>query len=216
MITKLEKEAQEEATEKAYCDEQMAKTEAKKAELEEDMDKLNSKIDKAAAKSAGLKADVKELQSELAALAKEQAQMDTIRQEERANYAQAKTDLEAGLAGVRQALGLLREFYGSSGASMIQQPAMPEKHAKAADAGSSIVGILEVVEADFAKNLAVESSEEDDAEAAYEKKTQENKITKTMKEQDVKYNTQEFQTTDKNIAELSADRETTSAELSAV
>merc|ERR1719221_1327973 len=154
MITKLEKEAQEEATEKAYCDEQMAKTEAKKAELEEDMDKLNSKIDKAAAKSAGLKADVKELQSELAALAKEQAEMDTIRQEERANYAQAKTDLEAGLAGVRKALGLLREIYGSSGASMIQQPAMPEKHAKAADAGSSIVGILEVVEADFAKNLA--------------------------------------------------------------
>merc|ERR1719482_1086019 len=32
MITKLEKEAEAEATEKAYCDEQMAKTEAKKAE----------------------------------------------------------------------------------------------------------------------------------------------------------------------------------------
>merc|ERR1719261_1174382 len=31
MITKLEKEAEAEATEKAYCDEQMAKTEAKKA-----------------------------------------------------------------------------------------------------------------------------------------------------------------------------------------
>merc|ERR1719487_1605904 len=34
MITKLEKEAEAEATEKAYCDEQMAKTEAKKADLE--------------------------------------------------------------------------------------------------------------------------------------------------------------------------------------
>merc|ERR1719407_419586 len=32
MITKLEKEAEAEATEKAYCDEQMAKTEAKKSE----------------------------------------------------------------------------------------------------------------------------------------------------------------------------------------
>jgi len=226
LISKLEQEAQSEAGEKAYCDEQIAKTEAKKDELQSDSSRLTSKIDKAAAKSAGLKSDVKELQSELAALAKEQAEMDSMRQEEHANYAQAKTDLEAGLAGVRQALGLLREFYGSSGASMIQddstvvaavqQPAMPEKHVKAADAGSSIIGILEVVEADFAKNLAVESSEEDDAEAAYEKKTQENKIMRTHKEQDVKYNTQEFQTTDKNIAELSADRETTSAELSAV
>merc|ERR1719305_1736821 len=40
MIAKLEKEAEAEATEKAYCDEQMAKTEAKKAELEADIAKL--------------------------------------------------------------------------------------------------------------------------------------------------------------------------------
>merc|ERR1719498_963668 len=34
MIAKLEKEAEAEATEKAYCDEEMSKTEAKKSELE--------------------------------------------------------------------------------------------------------------------------------------------------------------------------------------
>merc|ERR1719203_2668655 len=44
MIAKLEGEAQAEATEKAYCDEQTAKTEAKKGELEEDVAKLTSKI----------------------------------------------------------------------------------------------------------------------------------------------------------------------------
>merc|ERR1719323_2918201 len=222
MISKLEKEAQGEATEKAYCDEQMSKTEAKKEELEE----LTSKIDKHAAKSAGLKADVKELQGELAALANEQAEMDKIRMEERADYEKAKTELEAGIAGVRKALGVLRDYYGSTGASMIQevsdmkfmmkQPAMPEKHTKASGAGSGIIGILEVCESDFAKNLASETSQEDDSEAAYEKKTQENKVTKTTKDQDVKYSTQEFQTLDKEIAELSADKETTSSELSAV
>merc|ERR1719264_1446523 len=226
MISKLEKEAQGEATEKAYCDEQLSKTEAKKEELEEDTEKLTSKIDKAAAKSAGLKADVKELQGELAALAKMEAEMDSMRMEERANYAQAKSDLETGLAGVRKALGVLREYYGSTAASMVQaesgmssimqQPAMPEKHEKAGGAGSSIIGILEVCESDFAKNLAESTSEEDDAEAAYQKKTQENKVTKTLKDQDVKYSTQEFRTLDKEIAELSGDRETTSSELSAV
>merc|ERR1719336_3415143 len=225
MISKLEKEAQSEATEKAYCDEQMAKTEAKKEELESDMDKLTSKIDKAAAKSAGLKADVKELQEELAALAKEQAEMDKLRMEERANYAKAKTELEAGIAGVRKALGVLREYYGS-GASMIQevadmksvmlQPAMPEIHTKASGAGSGIIGILEVCESDFAKNLASETSQEDDSEASYQKKTQENKVTKVTKDQDVKYSTQEFQFLDKEITELSADKDTTSSELSAV
>merc|ERR1719510_2150834 len=65
-------------------------------------------------------------------------------------------------------------------------------------------------------NLAEETSEEDDAEAAYQKKTQEHKVTKTLKDQDVKYNTQEFKSLDKEIAELSGDRETTNSELSAV
>merc|ERR1719265_2335019 len=62
MITKLEEEAANDATEKAYCDEEMAKTEAKKAELEGDVETLTSKIDRAAAASAKLKEEVKELQ----------------------------------------------------------------------------------------------------------------------------------------------------------
>merc|ERR1719473_2597070 len=45
MIAKLERQAAEEATEKAYCDEQLAKTEAKKSELDDDIAKLTSKID---------------------------------------------------------------------------------------------------------------------------------------------------------------------------
>merc|ERR1719414_1408872 len=44
-IAKLEAEAAAEATEKAYCDDQMAKTAAKQAELEDDIAKLTSKID---------------------------------------------------------------------------------------------------------------------------------------------------------------------------
>merc|ERR1719408_177698 len=59
MIAKLETEAKEEATEKAYCDEEMAKTEAKKEELEGEISKLTSKIDLASAKSAELKTEVK-------------------------------------------------------------------------------------------------------------------------------------------------------------
>merc|ERR1719316_847112 len=55
MIAKLEAEAEAAATEKAYCDEELAKTEAKKAELEGVISKLTSKIDLAAAKSAELK-----------------------------------------------------------------------------------------------------------------------------------------------------------------
>jgi len=225
LIAKLEAEASSDATEKAYCDEQMAKTEEKKAELEHDMSKLTAKLDQSVAKSASLKEEVKELQSELAALAKQQAEMDQIRQETHADYVTAKADLEAGLGGVRKALGVLRDYYGG-GAAMIQadaglgsemtQPAMPEQHAKATGAGQSIIGILEVVESDFAKDLAAEETAEDDAETEYQTVTQQNKVTKTLKDQDVKYKTAEAKALDKAISELTSDKETLDAELSAV
>merc|ERR1719253_2204831 len=152
--------------------------------------------------------------------------MDKIRREEHADFVKAKSDLEQGLDGVRKALGVLRDYYGSSAAmlqstsdidvsAMMQQPAMPEKHEASGGAGGSIVGILEVVESDFAKNLATEETAEADSEAQYDKQTQQNKITKTLKNQDVKYNTAEFKSLDKNIAELTSDRDTSNAELSA-
>merc|ERR550525_1926089 len=98
----------------------------------------------------------------------------------------------------------------------MQQPAAPKKFEKAAGAGGSIVGILEVVESDFAKSLAEEEAEEDDAATEYAKTTQDNKVTKSLKTQDVKYKTQEFKSLDKSVSELSAYRETKSTELSAV
>merc|ERR1719375_2360587 len=100
--------------------------------------------------------------------------------------------------------------------AMMQQPAMPQGHSKADGAGNSIIGMLEVVESDFAKDLATEETQEADAEVEYQKTTQTNKITKTMKEQDVVYKTKEFKSLDKTISELSSDKETSNTELDAV
>ncbi|CAK0860148.1 unnamed protein product [Prorocentrum cordatum] len=145
MIKKLEAEASAAATEKAYCDEQIAKTEAKKSELEDDVAKLTSKIDSKSASSAQLKEEVKVLQGELAALAKEQAELTQTRSDESAAYAKAKADLELGLMGVRKALQVLRKYYQGDGAAMLQasdaQPAKPVFHSKASGAGGSIIDI---------------------------------------------------------------------------
>merc|ERR1719238_1109875 len=98
----------------------------------------------------------------------------------------------------------------------MQQPAMPEKHTKSSGAGGSIINILEVCESDFSKNLAKEEQTESDAQSDYDTQSQENKITKTTKEQDIKYKTQEFKSLDKGITELTGDKDTAATELAAV
>jgi hypothetical protein len=228
LISKLEAEAESETSEKAYCDEQMTKTEAKKAELEEDVGKLTTKIDEATAKSTKLKTEVKETQAVLAELAKQQAEMDSIRSDSHGAYVAAKADLEKGLAGIRKALEVLRDYYGGASAaflqekgsasinSMMRQPAPPENHEKSTGAGDSIVSLLEVVESDFAKSLAKIEAEEADSESEYQKMTQENAVTKTTKVQDLKYKTAAFTALDKAVSDLSSDLDTENAELGAV
>mmetsp|Transcript_48192 Transcript_48192/g.90252 ORF Transcript_48192/g.90252 Transcript_48192/m.90252 type:complete len:707 (+) Transcript_48192:69-2189(+) len=222
LIAKLEKEASAEAGEKAFCDSETAKTEAKKSDLEADIAKLTVKIDSAVSKSASLKADAKEVSGELAALAAEQAEMDSIRSKQKSAYVQAKADLELGLSGVRKALQVLRDFYGAAllqeggAASFEQQPAVPVFHSTATASGGSIIDVLEVVESDFAKNLVAEEAAESDAASTYETTTQSNKVTKAKKEQDVKYMTKEAAALDKSVSGLTVDKDSVSTELSAV
>merc|ERR1719327_1797105 len=133
--------------------------------------------------------------------------MNSIRAEEKAAYDKAKAELELGISGVQKALGVLQDYYQgaafvqSNFDAFMQQPAKPKTFVKASGAGGSIIDILEVVESDFANNLAKEEAEEADAQADYEKTTQENKVTKTVKDQDVKYKSAESKSLDKAITE---------------
>mmetsp|Transcript_35701 Transcript_35701/g.113479 ORF Transcript_35701/g.113479 Transcript_35701/m.113479 type:complete len:704 (-) Transcript_35701:222-2333(-) len=219
LITSLEKEAKSEASEKEYCDSEMAKTEAKKTDLTDDISKLTSKLDKSTAHSTQLKAEVKQLQDELAELAKTQSEMDKIRQTSHADYLVAKEDMENGLEGVRASLGMLRDYYASdsASASMLQSGAnLPPTHSKASGAGQSIIGFLEVIESDFAATLSKVETQESDEASEYDEMTQKNKITTTQKDMDVKYKTKEIDSLQKTIAELSGDRDNANTELSAV
>merc|ERR1719359_1200376 len=119
---------------------------------------------------------------------------------------------------------MLRDYYAKqeteeSGTAFLQamrQPAKPELHSKSSGSGVNIIGILEVVESDFATNLAKEETAEATAQEAFDKMTQENKITKASKGQDIKYKSEEAAATDKEIGELSSDRGTANTEHAAV
>merc|ERR1719446_600186 len=144
MIEKLLAEAEADATEKAFCDKELAETNQKKADKEAAIEKLSTQIDSQTAKSAKLKEEVATLQKELAALAKAQAEMDKLRAEEKAAYDVNSAEMAKGVKGVKLALKVLNDYYSKEGKS----------HASAQGAGEGIIGLLEVVEADFSKGLA--------------------------------------------------------------
>merc|ERR1719271_881473 len=206
MIDRLEKEAEAEASHKAYCDKEMSETTAKKEDKSAEIEKLSTKIDQASARSAQLKEEVATLQKELAELIASQAEMDKIRADEKALYDKSKPEMEQGIEAVKMALQVLREYYAKD----------DKAHEAAEGAGSSIIGLLEVVESDFTKGLAEMISAEETAQAEYDRETKENAIEKATKDQDVKYKTKEAKSLDQAVAELTSDRAGVQSELDAV
>merc|ERR1719335_339161 len=206
MIEKLLKEAEEDATENAFCEKEMAETEAKKADKEATIEKLSTKIDSMSAKSAQLKEQVAELEKQLAALASTQAEADKLRAEEKAAFDKNSAEMEKGVKGVQTALKVLNDYYAKA----------DKAHGSADGAGAGIIGLLEVVESDFSKGLAEMVAAEEAAVSEYDTTSKENAITKATKEQDAKYKTKEAKGLDKETAEATADRSGVQEELDAV
>merc|ERR1719271_1931493 len=155
MIATLEAEAEEDATQKAYCDKEMSEAMKKKDELTAESDKLSTKIAQDKAASAKLKEQVATLQGELASMAKAKAAADQLRADEKAAFDKNSAEMKAGIEGVKKALAVLKEYYAKDSA-----------HGSGDSNG--IIGLLEVCESDFTKGLTEMTAEEETAAAEYE------------------------------------------------
>lgn len=205
MIQRLQQDAQADASHKSYCDKETGETVAKKAEKEAEVSKLNTKIDSMKAQAAQLKDEVAGLQKDLAELATSTSEATALRNKEKQEYRSNRKEMEDGIEGVKLSLTILREYYTKEGS-----------HSKAEGAASGIIGLLEVVEADFSKGLSEMNVGEAAAAAEYKKMMQESEIEKATKEQSVKYKTKEATGLDRSVAETASDLSGVKTELSAV
>merc|ERR1719183_1253525 len=158
MIATLESEAEEDASQKAYCDKEMSEATAKKDELTAESDKLSTKIAQDKASSAKLKEEAATLQNELANMAKAKAEADQMRASEKATYEKNSAEMKMGIEGVKKALSVLKEYYAKGDKS----------HGSSDGAGSGIIGLLEVCESDFTKGLTEMTAEEETRASDYE------------------------------------------------
>jgi len=143
--------------------------------------------------------------------------MDEMRAEQKAAFAEAKKDYEDGIEGLTMALQILRDYYADKEESLMQadQPAT-SVHSKATGAATGIIGMLEVAQSDFSKMLADATVEEEAAIKEYEKITQENQVSKAIKEADTKYKISEKASLAKQVSEFTSDIEGEQTELDAV
>lgn len=206
MLAKMQQEAEEDATKKAFCDKEMSEAKAKQEDKSSDVEGLTAKIDTMTSQVQGLTADISKTQQELLDLAKAQSMMDKTRAEGKAAHDELKKTMQEGVDGVQTALKILREYYSRS----------KEGYEAAEGVGTSIIGLLEVVESDFSKGLSEVVAEEDAALRTYEEETKMNAVLKTGKDKDLAYMTKEVKALEKNLADLSSDRDGTSTELAAV
>mmetsp|Transcript_149756 Transcript_149756/g.480906 ORF Transcript_149756/g.480906 Transcript_149756/m.480906 type:complete len:708 (+) Transcript_149756:58-2181(+) len=229
MIYKLEREQKSEATQKQFCDKEMGHTEQTKEERQDDIEEMTVHLESMTAEVARLQEDLKTLSMEMSDLFKSQAEMDRIRKEEHIAMLVAASDLKEGLAGVQRALQILRDYYGggAGAASLLQEDVAADmtqesqlKQAQQEPGGSSagggIIGLLEVVEADFAKSLTETQTLEQTSQEQYDKLTQEIRVTGATQETEVKHKNAEKAKLRKNSAQVASDRGESQQELDAV
>merc|ERR1719353_2346690 len=152
MITRLEKEAAEEADAKAFCDKETSESKAEQAELTADSDKSQVRIEKATATIAMLKEQIKALQEQMAEMDAAQAEATSLRNKEHEEYMKSSQEYKASAEAVAKAISVLNDYYSSG--SFVQRKEAPELGGAKTDIASTIMSMLEVAESDFTTLLA--------------------------------------------------------------
>jgi|Transcript_62179 chromosome segregation ATPase len=234
MIAKLQDEAAKEATQKAFCDRELAVTAKSKDEKESKRDDLLALIDTMAADMANLDQEIKGLDEKVAEIASSQDELDKAQAEEEADFKAIKEDLQEGLAALKVALKVLRRYFGEQAdkGEAVQEAAEAAKAAAdeqrddhehlsqpvatPSDGADAIISLLETVEADFAKHVASKDEQDSSSRDEYDDMTAKNRLAKGVLEAGISAKSAEMVNLKKKAAELKSDSEDTEQELQAV
>merc|ERR1719454_2576876 len=168
-------EANDEAEHKGWCDTELGANEQTRKEKTDSVEVLHAEIDELTANIAKLTESIETLTKEIAELVAAMAKATEMRQEEKATNTATMKDAAAAEAATQQALQVLKDFYAKAGdatALMQEEPAQPEIFDKAykgmqAENGG-VVGMLEVIESDFARLFSETKASEASAKKEYD------------------------------------------------
>jgi len=220
LIVRLMEEANEEAEHKGWCDTELSTNEQTRKEKTEAVETLHAEIDQLEASIAKLTEDIAELTKAVAELDAAMAKATKLRAEEKAKNTETIADAEEAQTAVAQALTVLKEFYAKAGeATALLQQAPPEifespyKGMQAENGG--VVGMLEVIESDFARLESDTKAAEATAQKEYDEFMTDSKVDKAEKTTDIEHKTAKKQDETQALTVKNEDLEGTQKELDA-
>jgi len=223
LIVRLMEEANEEAEHKGWCDTELATNEQTRKEKTEAVETLHAEIDELEASIAKLTEDLTELSKAVAELDTAMSKATELRQAEKAENEQTIKDSQEAQTAVAQALTVLKEFYAKAGeaTALVQtkKQAPPEifegsyQGMQAENGG--VIGMLEVIESDFARLEADTTAAEATAQKQYDTFMTESKVDKAAKSKDIEHKTAKKQDESQALTSKNADLEGTQKELDA-
>ena len=241
LITKMQAQANEEATKNGWCNAELASNKATREEKTDAVDELSSDADE-------LSTAIGKLDEEVATLAKQVAELDAdmskateMREQESSKNAATVKDAKEAQAAVAQALLVLRDFYKkAAGATSLLQA----QDAQAAQAGQrslshlsrtaaepevfgdepytgmggesgGVISMLEVIESDFARLQAETEAAEEAGKKEYQEFMEDSKVDKATKVRTSEHKVTKKQAKAQELTSVRADLQGTQKELDA-
>ena len=220
LIVRLMEEANEEAEHKGWCDTELSTNEQTRKEKTSAVETLHAEIDELTASIAKATQEITDLTAEIADIDKAVAEATEIRQNEKAENTQTISDSQDAQTAVAQAVTVLKEFYekAAEATSLIQkdEPEIfdaPYQGMQSENGG--VVGMLEVIQSDFARLETDTKAAEAEAQRQYDEFSSESAVNRAQNVKDVEHKTTKKTNEESALNTKKADLEGTQKELDA-
>lgn len=154
LLARLKQESADEADHKAFCDEELRKNKQTRKEKASEVTRLYAEIEEKVKVIAEMAKDITALAEEQAELRANMKEATEVRSTEKPENEAAIADAQAAQVALKQAMQVLEEFYGKQSliqVSMIKQVPEMEAYKGMGGRGGGVMGMLEVIDSDFAR-----------------------------------------------------------------
>jgi len=220
MIVKLMEEATEESEHKGWCDTEMTTNKQTREDKADQVSTLTAESEELSAKIAKLGTEMAELSDAIAEIDAAVAEATELRTKEKAKNAVTVQEAKEAQVAVAKALTVLNDFYAKAAeaTAFVQQtpPATFDGAYKGQQSSSTgVIGMLEVIESDFARLEAETSTSESEAADEFQRFSDDSSQDKAVKNMDLENKGKDKATAESDLLATKKDLEATQAELDA-